>query len=66
MTLYENSLKLLEIWQARANGLWHGPDPEELSQLSYAEAKVINLARAYVGVERFFLDRRSYARTAES
>ena len=40
--------------QARANGLWHGPDPAELSALSYAEAKVINLARVYVSVKRFF------------
>ena len=35
---------------ARANGLWHGPDPEEMSELSYCEAKVINLARIYVSV----------------
>ena len=46
---------------ARANGLWHGPDPEELQELSYAECKVINLARIYVSVKRVFLDRSSYA-----
>ena len=51
---------------ARANGLWRGPDPEELSDLSYAETKVINLARVYVSVKRIFLDRRSYARTTDS
>ena len=45
---------------ARANGLWHGPDPEELRELSYAECKVINLARIYVSVKRIFLDRSSY------
>ena len=49
---------------ARANGLWRGPDPEELRQLSYCEAKVINLARVYVSVKRVFLDRRSYAGTS--
>ena len=46
---------------ARANGFWHGPDPEELRELSYAECKVINLARIYVSVKRIFLDRSSYA-----
>ena len=39
---------------ARANGMWRGPDPAELAQLSYAEAKVINLARVYVSVKRIF------------
>ena len=48
---------------ARANGLWRGPDPEELRRLSYCEAKVINLARVYVRVKRVFLDRSSYAGT---
>ena len=50
--------------EARANGLWRGPDPPELAQLSYTEAKVINLARVYVSVKRVFLDRSSYARTS--
>jgi len=45
---------------ARANGLWHGPDPQELRILSYAECKVINLARVYVSLKRVFLDRSSY------
>jgi hypothetical protein len=49
---------------ARANGLWHGPDPEEISELSYCEAKVINLARIYVSAKRVFLDCASYARTS--
>eukprot|EP00973_Karenia_brevis_P022744 3129594-Karenia_brevis.AAC.1 len=49
---------------ARANGLWRGPDPEELKRLSYCEAKVVNLARVYVSVKRVFLDRRSYAGTS--
>ena len=48
---------------ARANGMWRGKDPEELSTLSYCEAKVINLARVYVSIKRVFLDRSSYART---
>ena len=39
---------------ARANGMWRGPDPAELAQLSYAEAKVINLVRVYVNVKRIF------------
>ena len=51
---------------ARANGLWHGPDPKELKDLSYAEAKVINLGRIYVSVKRVFLDRGGYARTSTS
>ena len=52
--------------EARANGLWRGPDPPEISSLSYNEAKVINLARIYVSVKRVFLDRSSYARTSAS
>ena len=52
--------------RARANGLWHGPDPEELQALSYAECKVINLARIYVSVKRVFLERESYAGTSHS
>ena len=51
---------------ARANGLWHGPDPKELKDLSYAEAKVVNLGRIYVSVKRVFLDRGGYARTSTS
>ena len=50
--------------EARANGLWRGPDPPELAALSYNEAKVINLARVYVSVKRVFLNRSSYARTS--
>ena len=52
--------------EARANGLWRGPDPPELSSLSYTEAKVINLARIYVSVKRVFLNSSSYARTSAS
>ena len=51
---------------ARANGLWHGPDLKELSALTFCECKVINLARMHVSVKRVFLDRRSYARTSAS
>ena len=52
--------------QARANGLWHGPDPTEISALTYTECKVINLARVYVSVKRIFLDRRSFAATSSN
>jgi hypothetical protein len=52
--------------EARANGLWRGPEPAELSQLTYCECKVINMARIYVSVKRVFLDLRSYARTTAS
>ena len=51
---------------ARANGMWLGPEPEELRVLSYCENKVINLARAYVSVKRVFLNCSSYARTSHS
>ena len=40
---------------ARANGLWRGPDPVEFERLSFAECKIINLARVYVCVKRIFL-----------
>ena len=51
---------------ARANGMWHGPDPPQLQCLTYCERKVINLARVYVSVRRVFLDRSSYAKTKPS
>eukprot|EP00973_Karenia_brevis_P061288 8524652-Karenia_brevis.AAC.1 len=47
--------------EARANGLWHGPEPEEFQDVSYAECRVINLARIYVSVKRVFLKRSSFA-----
>ena len=40
--------------QARANGMWHGPDVAELMALTYCEAKVINLVRVYVSIKRLF------------
>ena len=52
--------------EARANGLWRGPQPTELATLSYCEAKVINMARIYVSVKRVLLDRSSYAQTKAS
>ena len=52
--------------QARANGLWGGPESEELRALTYAERKVIQLARVYVSVKRVFLDPRSFAQTARN
>ena len=51
---------------ARANGMWRGPDPVELSVLSYTETKVINLARVYVSVKRIFWNRGSYAQSGKS
>ena len=51
---------------ARANGMWHGPDPAALQDLTYTENKVINLARIYVSVKRIFLDRRSFAGTSDA
>ena len=51
---------------ARANGLWRGPDPPALANLTYAESKVINLAKLYVSVKRVFLNRGSYAATSKS
>ena len=52
--------------QARANGMWRGPDPPELACLTYCENKVINLARVYVSIKRIFLNRASYAPTTAS
>ena len=46
--------------------MWRGPDPPELADLSYCEAKVINLARVYVSVKRIFLNRSSYAQAGAS
>ena len=58
--------KLVMPEVALANGLWGGPEPHALSVLSYAERKVLQLARCYVSVKRVFLDRRSFARTARN
>jgi len=52
--------------EARANGLWHGPDPVALQGLSYCECKVVNIARIYVSVKCVFLERSSYTRTGAS
>ena len=52
--------------EARANGLWRGPDPPELRALNYAEAKVMNLARIYVSIKRVFLNSSGYARASAS
>ena len=41
---------------ARANGNWRGPQPPELAALTFAEQKVVQLARLYVSVKRVFLD----------
>ena len=64
--LRDGSVRVRMPVDARANGMWHGPDPPELSVLSYNEAKVINLARIYVSVKRVFLHRGSYAATASN
>ena len=50
---------------ARANGLWGGPQPEVIRSLSYAESKVIQLARLYVSVKRVFLTGGSSMRPCE-
>ena len=51
---------------ARANGLWGGPRPVELTDLTYAELRVVQLARLYVSVKRVFLEQASYAATPRS
>ena len=58
--------KLTMPEQARANGFWGGPMPEELRALTYAENKVIQLGRVYVSAKRVFLDGRSFARTGQN
>ena len=50
--------------EALANGMWRGPDPAELAELTYAECKVVNLAKVYVSVKRVLLNRGSFAGTA--
>ncbi|CAK0905228.1 unnamed protein product, partial [Prorocentrum cordatum] len=51
---------------ALANGMWRGADPREFVDLTYAECKVINLAKVYVSIKRVFLSKASYAPTATS
>ena len=41
----------------RARGLWGGPEPKEIADLTYAERHAIQLARLYVSVKRVFLNR---------
>ena len=38
--------------RARANDMWGGPLPEALRVLTYAETKVLQLARTYVSLKR--------------
>ena len=49
---------------ARANGLWRGPDPPEIAALSFADTKVIQRARLYISIKRVFLNAGSFARTS--
>ena len=36
----------------RARGLWGGPEPVEISRLSWVSRRIVNLARVYVSVKR--------------
>ena len=38
--------------RARARGLWQGPEPEAIKRLTYAERRILRLARVYVTVKR--------------
>jgi hypothetical protein len=38
--------------KARANGLWGGPEPEEIRRLTYAGRRVLRLARLYASIKR--------------
>ncbi|CAK0897224.1 unnamed protein product, partial [Prorocentrum cordatum] len=51
---------------AVANGMWRGADLHEFVDLTYAECKVINLAKVHVSIKRVFLSKASYAPTATS
>mgnify|MGYP002809608782 CR=1 FL=1 len=51
---------------ARANGLWGGPLPEELGVLTYAERRVIALARVYVSIKRVHPEGAPYIRDVSS
>ena len=48
--------------KARANGLWRGPDPPEIMDLSYVERRVIALARVYVSIKRVYFPGRDNRR----
>ena len=54
------------VAETRANGMWRGPKPPELSGLTYCEGKVMNMARIYVSVKRVFLNRSNLAQTKAS
>ena len=38
-------------WKARARGMWRGPTPAVLENLTFAERAVIQLARLHIQVE---------------
>ena len=61
---FPTRLRAAVPYMSRADGLWHGPDPAELQVLSYAECKVINLARVYVSAKRVYLSRHRNAGTS--
>ena len=42
--------------QACANGLWQGPEPEKIKCLTWAERRVLRLARVYCTITRIIFD----------
>jgi hypothetical protein len=50
--------------QARPSGMWRGSEPETLSDLTYCESKVMNLARVHVNVKEDFFVLSSYELTS--
>lgn len=51
-TLADGKPTARKPYKARANGLWGGPEPEEIRCLTYAERRVLRLARVYASVKR--------------
>jgi len=47
---------------ARARGLWGGPEPEQISELTYVERKILRLARVYVCVKKLMREDAKWAR----
>ena len=48
--------------QACANGLWQGPEPKEISSLTWAERRVLRLGRVYCTVKRVLANVAPWAR----
>ena len=57
--------KVILSFCARAHGLWGGPEPACIRTLTYAERRILTLARVYVTVKRVLIKNALWAKSDE-